>query len=332
MTASKAVPFYRNHLIRDAIGQALYDGMTLDPSIYLFGEGCHVKVHYDYPDIEKDFSDRLLTLPIAEDGSVNFAVGASLLGVKPVVNLITADFAFRAADSICNTAAKLNFVLPDTEPRRTIVIQAEFLLAGPTTGQRPEMLFARIPGLYIVVPSTPRDAYGLMRTALETPGVTLLFEDRMILDSEIATVEQPSVFSEERVPIPFGAVRHCTHPKAPTITVVTYGLMRQLVEGLIWEHDFLEEIELLDLRTLYPMPYHDIDLSVSRTGKLLIVEPDIRFGGIGAEIVAQLAEGGLSFELVRLGGPREIIPASREGQARMMPSREQILEAIRGLL
>ena len=328
----KASPFARNHLIRDGINQAIYDAMQIDPSIYLFGEGAWIKAKYDAPQILAEFPDRIVTLPIAEDAAVNFAVGASLLGVKPVVNLITADFAFRAMDSISNTAAKLNFILPDSEPRRTIVIQAEFLTAGPTTGQRVEALFAHIPGLNVVIPSTPNDAYGLMRTALNLPEVTLLFEDRMILDRETATVEQLSVFSEERVPIPFGAVRHCTHPKAPSITVVTYGLMRQLVEGLIWEHNFLEEIELLDLRTLYPTPYDDIDQSVSRTGKLLIVEPDVCFGGIGAELIAQLHEQGIQFTAKRLGAPREVIPASREGQTRMLPTQEQILEAINGLV
>ena len=93
MTTPKTSPFQRNRLIRDAIGRALYDAMRADSAIYLLGEGCHVKVHYDYPDIEKDFSDRLLTMPIAEEGSVNYAVGDSLLGVKPVVNFITGDFA-----------------------------------------------------------------------------------------------------------------------------------------------------------------------------------------------------------------------------------------------
>ena len=325
-------PFYRNHLIRDGINQAIYDAMQLDPSIYLFGEGAWVKAKYDAPQILNEFPDRIVTLPIAEDGSVNFAVGTSLLGVTPIINLITSDFAFRAFDSIANTAAKLNFILPDNEPRRTIVIQAEFLLGGPTTGQRVEALFAHIPGLYVVIPSTPRDAYGLMRTALETPGVTVFFEDRMVPDSHICTVEQLSPFHDENKPITFGQARHCTHPAKPTLTVVAYALMREYVEGLLWEHHLLERVELLDLRTLHPLDINTIYGSVRTTRKLLIVEPDVEFGGIGAEIAAQLLEEDLSFTLVRLGGPREVIPASREGQARMLPSREQILEAIRGFV
>ncbi|MEK7113065.1 MAG: alpha-ketoacid dehydrogenase subunit beta, partial [Patescibacteria group bacterium] len=90
----------------------MYDGMTLDATIHLFGEGAHVKIHYDAPRIEADFLDRVHTLPISEDGSTNFAVGASLLGIKPVVDVISADFLYRTMDSICNTAAKLNFMRP----------------------------------------------------------------------------------------------------------------------------------------------------------------------------------------------------------------------------
>ena len=182
MTTVKAQAFYRNHLLRDGINQAIYDAMQIDPSIYLFGEGAWVKARYDAPQILAEFRERIMTMPIAEDGSVNFAVGASLLGVKPVVDIITADFLYRCFDSIANTAAKLNFVQAEGEPPKTMVIRAEFLTGGPTTGQRPEALFAHIPGLNVVVPSTPRDAYGLMRTALQTPGVAIFFEDRMIAD------------------------------------------------------------------------------------------------------------------------------------------------------
>src|SRR5579859_3822549 len=85
----------RNHLIRDAIGLGIYDCMKTDPSIYLFGEGASMKMHFDCPAIEKEFPERIVTLPISEDGNTDFAVGASLAGVKPVVDVITSDFLFR---------------------------------------------------------------------------------------------------------------------------------------------------------------------------------------------------------------------------------------------
>lgn len=325
MSTAKASPFQRQHLVRDAIGRALYDGMKLDPSIYLFGEGSHMKVHYDHPEIERDFPERVVTLPISEDANTNFAVGASLLGVKPVVDVITSDFLYRTFDSIANTAAKLNFVAPDAEPPRTIVIRSEFLIGGPTTGQRPEALFVHIPGLFVCVPSTPNDAYGLMRTALATPGVTMFFEDRMILDSETEPEDMDAVGI---MAFPFGEASMRMRPPRPTLTIATYGLTRQIVEGVLTQ-ERIRTVDLIDLKTLYPIDWATLFDSIGRTGKLLIVEPDIQYGGIGAEIAATVAEKGLG-KVARLGAPRETIPASREGQAKMLPTREKILEAIRG--
>ena len=159
--------WFRNGLIRSAVGRALHEAMVADPAIHLFGEGCAAKMHFDAPEIERDFPDRIHTLPISEDSNSNFAVGASLLGVKPVVDVITSDFLYRTFDSIANTAAKLNTVLAKGESPKTLLVRAEFLTAGPTTGARPEALFTHIPGVNVVVPSTPKDAYGLTLAALD---------------------------------------------------------------------------------------------------------------------------------------------------------------------
>ena len=124
----KSQPFARNRLLRDASWQAVYDAMRLSPDLHVFGEGAQVKSHFDAPKIEADFPERVHTMPIAEDGGVNFAVGAALMGYTPLYDVISADFLFRAMDSIVNTAAKLE--------GHTIVIRAETLIGGPTTGQR----------------------------------------------------------------------------------------------------------------------------------------------------------------------------------------------------
>ena len=333
MLSTKPSTFARNHLIRDAISQAIYDRMISDSSIHLFGEGCHVKVHYDAPNIERDFSDRVHTLPISEDGNVNFAVGASLVGVKPVVDVITADFLYRAMDSICNTAAKMNFVRPDQLPR-TIVIRAEFLTGGPTTGQRPEALFTHIPGLNVVIPSTPRDAYGLMLTALNTPGVTLFFEDRMIKDD----VDWQQGDKELTDSLPLGACSLRRMGKRGNVTILTYGVMRQVVEVIIsklhfrgdyYSDDYPMLCDLIDLRCLYPIDWPVISKMLERTGRLLVIEPDVQYGGIGAEIIATVAQQMPEVRVRRLGGPKMTIPASPALYSVIMPSEEQIVEAIR---
>ena len=316
-------PWHRNRLIRDAIYQAIYERMKTDDSIYLMGEGSHMKVHFDAPYIEKEFPDRVITLPISEDSNTNFAVGMSLAGVKPIVDVITADFLFRTMDSICNTAAKENFVAED---KKTIIIRAEFMTAGPTTGQRMEALFTHIPGLNVVIPSNPLDARGLMSTALKQKGVTIFFEDRMIEDK---TTFRSDMIDEnpiwEDIPIGEAKVRRI----GSEITVVSYGLTLRMLELLLEKNDL--DCELIDLRTIYPVDYECIAKSIEKTEVLLIVEPDITYSGVGAEIAAQIGERcflTLNHPVKRLGAPRTTIPASRHLHDLILPSEDEILNTI----
>jgi len=310
-------PWFRNHLIRDAIYHAIYDRMRVDPSVYILGEGSHMKIHFDSPQIEKEFPDRFITLPISEDANTNFAVGMALVGVKPIVDVITADFLYRTMDSICNTVAKTNFV---SEPK-TMVIRAEFLTAGPTTGQRPEALFTHIPGLNVVVPSNPLDARGLMDTALETKAATLFFEDRMIEDETTFPDDKDTYLDI----IPFGKAK--IREEGPNLTVVSYALTLRML-NLLFETENLD-YELIDLRSIYPVDYDLIAKSVNKTGALLIVEPDVAYAGVGAEIAAEITERcfeKLAHPVRRLGAPRTTIPASRALHDYMLPSEKRILE------
>lgn len=317
-------PWHRNGLIRSAIGQALYEEMAADPVVWLLGEGCSRKIHYDAPQIERDFPDRVHTLPVSEDANNGFALGAALLGVKPVVDIITADFIYRAMDSLANSLAKLNFVQAKDEPPKTILVRAEFLTAGPTTSARPEALLAHIPGLNVAIPSTPRDAYGMTRTALHTPGVTVLFEDRMIAD--VLLKERPSDCEPLDAVVPFGkAALRRSHPDA-RLTIVTYGLMRQVVEEALKEVD--APLALIDLRWIYPIDWEMIDASARRTRRVLIVEPDVQYGGIGAEIAAHLAEKDTGCVIRRMGGRRGTLPAAMTLHAQYMPTQEQVSNAV----
>lgn len=315
-------PWFRNRLIRDAIYHAIYDRMKVDPSIYIMGEGSHMKIHFDSPQIEKEFPDRFITLPISEDANTNFAVGMALAGAKPIVDVITADFLYRTMDSICNTVAKSNFV---SEPK-TIVIRSEFMIGGPTTGQRPESLFTHIPGLNVVIPSNPLDARGLMDTALETKAATLFFEDRMIEDKTTFHQDLDTYFDI----IPLGKAKY--RQRGHKLTIVSYALTLRMID-LLFEREKLE-YELIDLRSVYPVDYDLIVESVNRTGALLIVEPDVAYAGVGAEIASQVSERcfeKLAHPVKRLGAPRTTIPASRALHDYMLPSEKRILEVAKEL-
>ncbi len=316
--------WFRNRLIRDGICRAIYEEMERDSSIYLFGEGAQMKVHYDAPDIERDFGNRVTTLPISEDGNTNFCVGTSLIGLKPIVDVITADFLFRTMDSICNTAAKINFVSGGSEPARTIVIRSEFMVFGPTTGQRLESLFTHIPGLTVVVPANPTDAAGLMKTALRRKGVTIFFEDRMIPD---ATTKEEEKKARDVPPIPFGKSK--IRRQGLDVTVVSYGLTLRQVEHVSEKYGL--DCEIIDLRTVYPVDFDSIYESVVKTRNLLIIEPDIKYAGVGAEIAAFMGErcfGLLEKPIMRLGAPRSTIPTSQFLHKEVLVTDNKILAAM----
>jgi len=316
----KKDPWFRNHLIRDAIYHAIYDRMRVDDSIYLMGEGSHMKIHFDCPAIEKEFPERVITLPISEDANTNFALGMALAGVKPIVDVITADFLYRTMDSICNTVAKTNFV---SEPR-TIIIRAEFMTAGPTTGQRPEALFTHIPGLNVVIPSNPVDAKGLMDAALQDKGCTLFFEDRMIEDK---TTFPSDMDTGELTKVPLGKAQIIT--SGDKLTIISYGITLRMLEVLFGSTTEAKPYELIDLRSIYPVDYKLIEESAKKTGALLIVEPDVEYMGVGAEIAAEMSSrlfGKLRHPVMRLGAPRSTIPASRSLHDMMLPTERQILK------
>jgi pyruvate/2-oxoglutarate/acetoin dehydrogenase E1 component len=312
-------PWHRNRLIRDGILRAIQERMAVDESVYMLGEGAGMKTHFDAPEIERLYPHRVITLPISEDANTNFAVGLALQGCLPIVDVISSDFLYRTMDSICNTVAKVNYV--HDEPK-TIIIRAEFMTGGPTSGQRIESLFAHIPGLRVVVPSNPRDAYSLMVHSLNYKGATVFFEDRMIED---ATTRQQDRLDGSSADFRYSMLPHESFE--PILTVVSYGISLRHVLPFYNE----TPIDLFDLAVLWPLDVDSVVRSVIRTGNLLIVEPDVLFGGIGAELAAQVIER-VPCRVRRLGAPRTTIPACRDLHERMLPSLEAVKKVATELL
>lgn len=313
-------PWFRNRLIRDQLYRATHEAMVLNPNIYLMGEGSGMKVHFDAPQIERDFPGRVITLPISEDGNSNFAVGLSLAGVVPIVDVISSDFLFRTMDAICNTMAKAAAV---GRPR-TMIVRAEFMTGGPTSGQRIESLFTHIPGLHVAIPSNPQSAYRCMHAALARKGVTLLFEDRTISDADV--LEKHKVHLDWNDGPPSTARHQVSKNEGPgrRLTVVSYGAATPIVEQALGSEP---GFTLIDLETLYPLDTHTIlDEVLNSHARMLIVEPAQSFMGIGAELAAFTFENLLGDWpwVKRLGAPRMTIPASRDLHSILLPTVETV--------
>src|SRR5271157_1053370 len=305
--------WFRNRLIRDAMYLAKLERMREDPTIYLLGEGSEIKVHFDCPQLEKEFPQRVLTMPISEDANTNFACGMALAGLIPVVDVISSDFLYRTMDAICNTAAKLAW----THGGRPILIHAEFITGGPTTGQRIESLFTHIRGLHVVFPSNPMDAYWLTREALGTKGVTLIFEDRMIEDRTTLAHEQTFDGMNDQSNWPRVTGKASFRKRGNRLTVVSYGIMARRLDSILAEVD----CDIIDLRSLYPLDVQTVINSLfNGSGKLLVVEPDVACGGLLIVLVASVAEKLGNFRVKRLGAPRATIPVNHGLIHRMLPS------------
>ena len=304
--------------------------MKTDPMVYILGEGAHMKVHFDAPYIEKDFPNRVVTWPIAEDSGINFALGASLLGVKPVFDVITADFLYRVMDSVCNTCATTTHIVGASAS--PIVIRGEFMLFAPSTGQRLEAFFAHVPNLNVVIPSNQIDAHDLMLDALGRNQVTVFLEDRMVADAKMKSSDKlDTVPRRDGFKIGDANVRRA----GDKLTVVSYALTLQRAEEVLDEHPELD-VELIDLMTVKPFDKKTVLDSVMKTRKLLEIEPDIVTGGTGAEVVAATVEAttrnGVRIEVRRIGAPLSTIPSSPALHDWVIPNKHRIEAAVREMV
>jgi pyruvate dehydrogenase E1 component beta subunit len=249
--------------IRQAMLQALLEEMKQDETVFLWGEGMRSKVAFDYPELLKAQSSRVYSMPISEASIVGAALGAALVGLRPVVDLSFDDLVPRAMDEILNDVAKVRYVTGG-ESRPRLIIKFDLPpVRCAQTGQRLESLFLHIPGLVVAVPSTPSDAKGLMKASLRAGGPVILVEDRWITTHE----EVPDGDYE----VPFG--KAALRKEGNDVTILTYGYMVSQAldaakslsaEGIV--------AEVVDLRSLAPLDLDLVFSSVKRTGRVVIVE------------------------------------------------------------
>lgn len=322
----------REMTMREALNLALDQALERDPQVFLLGE--------DIADpgasgptkglSTKHGPDRVLDTPISEAAIVGAAIGAAMEGFRPVAEIMIMDFIGIAADQLINHAAKLRFM---TAGRTTapITVRTQVyagLGTGATHSQSLEAWFMHIPGLKVIVPSTPRDAKGLLTSAIfdDDP---CLFIETIRLQAQRGQVPVDPGFS-----IPLGQA----DVKAPgrDVTLIAYG--RGVVEALAAARILGDEgvsAEVLDLRTLVPLDVATMLESVTRTRRAVVVHDAVRFAGPGAEIAAILQEelyDELAAPVVRVGGRYVPSPSSPALEPHVYPNAERIAAAARQTL
>ncbi|HIV75053.1 MAG TPA: alpha-ketoacid dehydrogenase subunit beta [Candidatus Pseudogracilibacillus intestinigallinarum] len=272
-----------------AITLAMEEEMTRDENVFVVGEDVGIKggVFRATDGLYDKFGeDRVIDAPLAESAIVGVGVGAAMYGMRPIAEIQFADFIFPAVNQIISEAAKIRY-RSNNDWNCPITIRAPF--GGGVSGalyhsQSVEAIFNSTPGLKVVVPSSPRDARGLLKAAIRDNDPVLFFEHKRayrLLKENIPTEE------DEVIPIGKAAIKR----EGEDVTVITYGINVSITEKIATK---LEKegvsVHLLDLRTIYPLDQEAIIEAAKKTGKVLLITEDNKEGSIIGEVSAIIAE------------------------------------------
>jgi pyruvate/2-oxoglutarate/acetoin dehydrogenase E1 component len=311
-----------------AIGKALSDAMETDPKVIVLGEdigeaggpfGVTRGLHQRFG------AARVLDFPISEAALVGTALGAALTGYRPVAEIMFMDFCTLAMDAIVNQAAKAHFMFGG-QASVPLVVRAPHgggVNAGAQHSQCLEAWFAHVPGLQVVCPATPADAYGLLRTAIDSPNPVLYVENKALYARKGDMPATPE-------PIPFGKARIAR--AGADVTVVTYGASVYEAEAAAREAEAQGiDVEIVDLRSLQPWDEATVLESLGRTHRLVVFHEAVEAFGVGAEIAARMADVGfdeLDAPIVRVGAPFMPTPYAPNLEKAFMPDAARLLAAI----
>lgn len=314
----------------DAIREALADEMESDPRVWLAGIDVAAGggVFAVTKGLAERFAGRVRDTPISETAIMGLAVGGALAGTRPIVELMYLDFIGVCFDQILNQAAKMHFMTGGLA-EMALVVRTQFAAgrsSGPQHSQSLEGILTQIPGIKVVMPSEPADAYGLLRSAIQDPNPVVFIENRLLYGRK-----GPRPHAGHMVPIGSAAIRR----EGSHVTAVSWSRMVHEVSAAA-EQLAREgiEVEVIDLRSVAPIDRPAIAKSVQKTHRLLIAHEAVATSGVGAEIAAWAANE-LFWELDapvgRVSPPFSPVPYAKELEHAWLPEASSIADAIRGL-
>ncbi len=310
--------------------QALDEEMTRDASVYLIGEDVAAGGAFGVSRglVDKHGPLRVRNTPISEAAITGLATGAALCGLRPVLEIMFIDFATLAMDCLVNQSAKYRY-MSGGQLSVPMVVRTQAGAAGGAAAQHSQSLeswFIHVPGLVVVAPSSPVEAYGLFKSSLR-------------LDDPVLFIEHKRLYAmKEHLPadaaaIPLGRARVAR--EGSDVTVIAYSAMvRTALEAAQQLAQEGVSVEVIDLRTLAPMDIETLVRSVTKTRRVVIAHEAVECGGVGAEVAARLGAAAfdeLDAPIMRVGCPFAPIPFAPELEQALLPGREQIVRAVREL-
>jgi pyruvate/2-oxoglutarate/acetoin dehydrogenase E1 component len=313
---------------REALNAALREEMERDPLVFIIGEGIgkrggSFKVTENLLTLFGE--DRVIETPLSEASFIGLGGGAAIAGTRPVVEMLFVDFMYLTMDQVANQIAKYNF-MTGGQVNVPVVIRTQGGIGNGLAGQHSqslEAIFYHIPGLQVVMPSTPYDAKGLLKTAIRDDNPVIFIEHKQLYLTE---GEVP----EEEYLIPFG-LADIKRP-GKDVTIVTYSFMT--LECLKAAEILKEQgvdAEVIDLRTLVPLDEECILKSVEKTGHLVVVHEAWKRGGVGGDIISTVIEKAfysLEAPARRIAGKNTTVPFNKTLEKLCVPSVAEIVAGV----
>ena len=330
-TSQNAGQGVREITLGQAIREALAEEMRRDPRVFMMGEdiaeaGTPFKVLSGL--VEEFGTSRVIDTPISEAGITGMGVGVAMTGMRPIVDIMFGDFIGLAMDQIVNQAAKVHY-MSGGKLKVPLVVRTTLGATRRTAAQHSQSLHAwvsHIPGLIVVLPSTPYDAKGLLKTAIRDDNPVIFFEDKMMYQLK-------GPVPEGDYTIPFG-VADIKRP-GNDITIAATSSMVQIA---LAASDGLEKLdisaEVIDPRTMYPLDRDTLIDSAKKTSRVIVVDEGYERYGVTAEIAAVIADGAFYFldaPVKRMGAMNVPVPFSPALEDLTVPTADSVMEVAKTL-
>jgi len=318
----------RTMTIKQAINETLFEEMRRDPTIVILG--CDVGIRGNPFGVTKGLyeefgAERVLDTPISEAAIIGSSLGAAATGLRPIAEILFSDWITIGMDQLVNQVAKIRYMFGGAISV-PLVIRAPVGAGGGQAAQHSqsfESWFSHVPGLQVVMPATPRDVKGLLRTAIRSDDPVLFFEHKR-------GYEIKGEVPDGEYTIPFGVADIAR--TGSDVTVVATSIMRHKALTVAGELSAVGiECEVIDPRTIYPFDYEAVLTSLAKTHRLVVVHEANRRSGIGGEIVSQVVERAfdqLAAPPVIVAGLDVPMPYNRSLEALVIPNEARIKEAV----
>ena len=318
--------------MREALNQAMREEMRRDPSVFLLGEevGAYQGAYKITQGLLQEFGEwRVRDTPIAEEAIAGIAVGAAFIGLRPIAEMMTFNFSILALDQIVNHAAKYRY-MSGGQIRCPLVLRGPSGAAAQVAAQHSQALeswYAHVPGLVVVMPSTARDAKGLLKSAIRDDNPVIFMENEVLYNLKGEVPDE-----EYHIPLGLGDVKR----EGRDVTLVAWS--RQVVTALETAKRLAEEgieAEVVDPRTLRPLDEDLIFESVRKTGRCVVVEEGWPVAGFGAEIADRVQRecfDSLDAPILRVTSADVPMPYSKVLEKAYLPGPEKVVEAVKKVL